>query len=187
MDNPLLKTIVQTNIALTLSMHKRLAKYPDKYNEGQFQYMYIFIHEGKEYVHYASQAQEKQLNIYNPGDELQLVKQEYEPRKTKYVWTDTTGAEARAAAAPQALSNTKQRTEEKKGLDRDMTEKIRYRCMAQAGAGQAYISGYLGSPSIDMRDWDSNQLIKDAVEFGVAFAKANRERAKADVINEEKS
>ena len=71
----------------------------------------------------------------------------------------------------------------------ELAERIRKRCMAQAGAGQAYITGVLAHTEFYWKEdpkngVDTSKLISDAVEFGAQFAKANRERALKDITEE---
>ena len=172
MDNPLLKTIVQTNIPLKLSMVKRLQSFDDKYNPGQRNYMYIFNHEGTEYAHFASEPQEKQLQLFNPGDELQVVKQEYEPGKTKYIWTDKDGAEARAAASPQAQSNVKEEAVKRKVTTREFEEKVKSICISHQGWAQAYIIGISSSLQKD-ENIKVDEMIRRAMDFAKKAREAN--------------
>jgi len=109
-NKPYLKDFQKTNIALVVTMLERGKQYPSKYRPDEMQYFYTFsLPDGTEAAHYASEAEERTLCLFNPGDKLQVVREERKKGDTliKFnTWTDTEGAEARAARAPQGITNT---------------------------------------------------------------------------------
>jgi len=173
MNAPKLSTIIQINIPLKVTMNKRLKSYDDSYNPGERNFMYIFVHEGTEYVHFASEVQEEQLTLFNPGDELQVVKQEYEPGKTKYIWTDIDGAEARAAAEPQAQSNVKQESSRRKVTTREFEDKVKQICISHQGFAQAFTIGMLSRSTKEIAESDIDTIVADSMVFAKKAREAN--------------
>lgn len=105
-NNPKLKERLAVNSPTVVTLQKRLQAYDDQYNPGKKNFMYIFVHEGIECVHYAKEYEEEQLSLYKEGEDLQIVLKQDAGKDYPYMaWTPTEGAEAKLAATP-SLSNT---------------------------------------------------------------------------------
>ena len=115
---PKLKDNLQTNVARTLTLTKRGKAYPNQFKPGELNYMYIFADAlGAEFSHFASEREEEILKLFQPGEEIQVVRAEGQSEKGRYyylVWSPKEGAEARAAASPQMRSNTGEQTQQKR-------------------------------------------------------------------------
>ena len=118
-----LKETLATNIPMTLTMKKRGPSYPETdYNTreptGKKIFLYVFTNpEGQEVKHYANEREQENLSLFQPGEKLQVVRQEAmkdDKRIAFLVWTGAEGAEARAAATPQVQTNTAIATQHKK-------------------------------------------------------------------------
>lgn len=138
-----LKEHLQTNIPMILTIKKRSGPYPSKYHENEEQWLYIFSKDGKEYSHYASSLQQKVLEDFREGEQVQVVRTEKidgTTRKTFYNWTDVAGAEARSAATPQLHSNTAATRMENQQETYEKKAELKEIQISLAGIMQAHIS-----------------------------------------------
>jgi hypothetical protein len=120
MANDYLKNRLQINVPMIVEMDKRMAPkektdYVTKEPTGKMEYPYAFILPEREIVlHYANEFEEETLSAFNPGDQLQVVRQEKKNAQGReykiYIWTATEGAEARAASNPPAMTNCQEAT-----------------------------------------------------------------------------
>lgn len=145
-----LKKELATNVPMIITMHKRAGSYPEKdfttkQPTGKSEYLYIFTDDrGRELKHYAKEREEENLKLFNPGEKLQVVRQEkvFEDGKrgAYLVWTDPAGAEARSAATPQIHSNTAETRIDRKQNDHDLERAAHDWKLGLAGLLQAFIT-----------------------------------------------
>jgi hypothetical protein len=125
-----LKKNLQTNIAKLLTLTKRGPAYPEtdyqtKQATGKQIYLYIFTDEsGQELKYYANEREEETLNLFHPGERVQVVRQETmkeDKRIAFQSWSFPEGVEARLAANPPAKSNVQLATQQR-NLDKNKQE-----------------------------------------------------------------
>lgn len=175
-----LKDHVQTNIPAIVTIHKRVGQYPEtdfntKQPTGRMQTLYNFqLSNGRMVRHYAKEREEEVLRMFQAGESVQVVRQESTNDKgqrfTFLVWTPTEGAEARAAANPQPMSNTRQTATERELKDRDEKQETREIQISLAGLMQAFIiQGKNTDDALKAAEDARTKLIKRATEIRVGI------------------
>lgn len=179
-----LKDHLQTNIPTIVIIHKRVGQYPEKdfttgQATGRMQTLYNFsLPNGRMVRHYAKEREEETLQHFNTGESVQVVRQEMnkDGRLMHFlVWTPVEGAEARAAANPQPMSNTRQTATERELKDREQAQEEKAITIQLNGLFQAYVS----NPNFGVRDGETHEdVIKDALTFAVNAREAINRKAK---------
>jgi hypothetical protein len=147
---PYLKEHLQTNIPVVVTISKRVGQYPEtdfntKQPTGKMQTLYNFtLPTGQAVRHYAKEREEEVLSLFSAGEEVQVVLAEGKnentgARFTYPVWTPKEGAEARAAANPQPMSNTRQTATQNELKEQQQHREEKDIQIALQGFAQAYI------------------------------------------------
>lgn len=168
-----LKEHLSTNIPLPVVIMKRVGQYPEtdfstKQPTGRMQTLYNFqLPTGQIVRHYAKEREEDVLQHFHTGETVQVVRQESN-RDGKLihflVWTPKDGAEARAAANPQPMTNSRQTATQRDLKDREEEREQKDIQICLQGFMQAFVASGTDAKSTD-------QL----VEAALAFAEKARE------------
>lgn len=163
-----LKEHLPTNSTMTLRMKKRAGTYPSKFKPDEMQTLYFFEAEGKEYSYYAAPREEEVLSLYQPGDEIQVTRQEKvmdDGKRIAFQVWGTPGS-VEMTAPPQLQGNTATIRNEKDQQARQDEQKEKDIRICLQGFMQAYIAG---------TDFGAGNITPDgAVEQSLAYAVSAR-------------
>lgn len=176
---PYLKDQLQTNIPKLVTIAKRVGQYPEtdyvtKKPTGKMQTLYHFhLPDGPTVRHYAKEREEEVLMHFQPGETVQVVRQEKVgddgKRFSFLVWTPADGAEARAAAAPSMHTNTHLAKEAKKLEERQYNENEKW-----AKKDIAQTLGMLTKLFFDSRRSDTPVDVETRFDWALDLAGKNR-------------
>lgn len=112
-----LRDILQTNLPLVLTIKRRGKAYPSKYKEGENNYQYIFTDaKGTDIIHYATEREEEIIKDYQPGEQIQVLRQEKVNAEGQRYYFNTWGnpGSAEMKAEPTLRTPTAEKTQEKR-------------------------------------------------------------------------
>lgn len=191
---PYLKDLISTNIPVTVTISKRVGQYPEtdfntKQPTGRMQTLYNFtMPDGKTVRHYAKEREEDTLKMFSAGEEIQVVRQESNKNGKLIhflVWTPTEGAEARLAANPPVMSNTRETATQREMKDRDEEREQKDIQICLQGFAQAYIiQGKNGEEALKLAEEDRARLIKRSGEIRIGVGPLSHSPAQVQVVNE---